>query len=292
MKKYTFLIFSLILVSIMTLSATSYAVKHVVTVGNFFFSPASLSVNVGDTIRWVWSAGTHTTTSTPGAIPSGAASWNSIISSSVTSFEYKVTVAGSYAYVCTPHAPGMAGSFNAVAVVPTLAVTPLNRNVAATSGNTTFGVTSNANWTASSNSIWCTVTSSGSGNSTITATFTTNTTTQIRVANITITVNGLIPQTVTVSQAASTVGVNELSFSDLQIYPNPTKGVFKIKSGRLQEEKLEISVMNISGEKISSRVCSGSEEYSFDISMEPKGLYFIRISSGNSLLVKRIVLID
>ena len=92
------------------------ATKHIVSVGNFFFSPATLTVSVGDTIRWVWSAGTHTTTSVSGGIPAGAASWNAPITSSSNSFEYRVTMPGAYSYVCTPHAPGMAGSFNATTV--------------------------------------------------------------------------------------------------------------------------------------------------------------------------------
>jgi hypothetical protein len=80
------------------------------------FSPSSLTVNVGDIVRWVWSDGSHTTTSK--SIPVGAQIWDSPLTSSSTSFEYTVTVAGSYSYVCTPHeSMGMVGSFTAV--VPT-----------------------------------------------------------------------------------------------------------------------------------------------------------------------------
>ncbi|MCX6306354.1 MAG: T9SS type A sorting domain-containing protein [Bacteroidetes bacterium] len=292
MKKFTYILFTLAFVSSMAFSLSSFAVKHVVSVGNFFFSPATVSVNVGDTMRWVWSEGTHTTTSTPGAIPSGAASWDAPITSTATSFEYKVTKAGSYAYVCTPHAPGMAGSFTATAVAPTLSVTPPGRNVNASAGATTFTVASNSQWTASSNAAWCTVTASGTGNGTINANYSENTSFAQRVATITVTVTGLTPQLVTVTQAASTVGVAEQLLTDLQVFPNPTKGVFKFRAGRIMDQVLEVSVMDISGKKILSRVCSGSEEYTFDISREPKGYYFIRIISGNSTQVRRIVLTD
>ncbi len=87
------------LLSILFINA--YATIHVVSVSNFQFSPNTLNVNVGDTIRWTWVNGTHTTTS--GIVPNGAASWNSPISSSSTSFDYKVTVAGNYSYLCVPH---------------------------------------------------------------------------------------------------------------------------------------------------------------------------------------------
>jgi len=85
---------------------------------------------------------------------------------------------------------------------PTLSVTPSNQAVAATSGSTSFSVTSNTSWTASSDQSWCTVTTSGSGNGTITANYTANLTIVSRIANVTITVTGLTPIVVTVTQAA------------------------------------------------------------------------------------------
>ena len=379
MKKYTYILSVIIALSGFCSVTPALAVKHVVMVGNFFFNPVNVNVNVGDTIRWVWSAGNHTTTSNPGGIPAGAAPWDELITSSNSSYEYKVTVAGSYSYVCTPHAPGMAGTFTAAGFTPTLSVAPSNRNVTssagvttfsvtsnsswtagsdaswcvvtsggtgngtlnanysvntsvnqrvasitvmvsglpdqivtvtqagaaptltvgpanqnvpASSGNTTYDVTSNTTWTVSSNSAWCTVSPSGSGNATITANFSANATNQIRIATITVTVVGLTPQTVTVTQAASTVGMNENIITDLQVYPNPTKGIFKVKAGSIKDQVLEISVLDMSGKKILTRDCSGSDDYMFDISREPKGIYFIRVSSENTTLVKRIVLID
>lgn len=109
--------FLIIIASVLVvIPARIFATKHLVSVGNFFFSPATLTVSVGDTIRWVWSAGSHTTTSVSGGIPAGATAWDALITSSSTSFEYRVTVPGSYSYICKPHAPGMAGSFNATTV--------------------------------------------------------------------------------------------------------------------------------------------------------------------------------
>lgn len=84
-----------------------------VLVSDFTFTPKNATAHVGDTIRWVWSNGDHTTTS--GGIPAGAAAWNSAISSTSTVFDYKLTVAGTYNYVCTPHASlGMTGTINSL----------------------------------------------------------------------------------------------------------------------------------------------------------------------------------
>jgi plastocyanin len=181
----------------------AFATKHVISVQSNFFNPSSITdVVVGDTMRWVWVSGSHTTTST--TIPAGASTWNSTINSTTTSYEYKVTVAGTFNYKCTPHAAmGMIGSFVATAPAATLSVLPGNQNVTAGAGSTTFSVTSNSNWTALSNAIWCTATASGSGNGTITANYAANATVTQRVATISISVAGLPSVLVTVTQAGA-----------------------------------------------------------------------------------------
>lgn len=96
---------------------------------------------------------------------------------------------------------------------PILSVTPPDQAVTSSAGNTSFTVTSNASWTASSNQSWCTVTASGSGNGSIAAAYAENTTFSTRIATITVTVSGLSPVQVTVTQAAAipTLGVSPSS---------------------------------------------------------------------------------
>lgn len=198
-KSLLSLISTAIFISVINVNS-AFAVKHVVNVQNYSFIPANLNVQVGDTIRWVWVNGTHTTTST--TIPSGAVAWDAPITSSNPVYEYRVSVAGVYNYLCTPHSSTQIGSFTATAPPPpTLSVNPANQNVTSAAGSTNFTVTSNSNWTASSSAGWCTVTSSGSGNGTIVANYQANTSTSQRVATITVTVSGLPSTTVTVTQA-------------------------------------------------------------------------------------------
>jgi len=89
--------------------------------------------------------------------------------------------------------------------LPTLSVTPSNQNVSSISGTTSFVLTSNSSWTAISDQAWCTVTESGSGNGTIIASYNENTSVSMRLANVTVTVAGLTPVVVTVSQAATPI---------------------------------------------------------------------------------------
>jgi hypothetical protein len=115
-----------------------------------------------------------------------------------------VTVAGTYNYVCTPHAGmGMVGSFVATAPAPFLNVTPSNQNVTSSVGSTSFSVSSNIAWNASSDQSWCTVTASGNGNGTITANYSENTLTSQRIATITVSGSGVSNQVVTVTQSGA-----------------------------------------------------------------------------------------
>lgn len=93
-----------------------FATIKTINVQNFSFSPANTSAFVGDTIKFQWLNGTHTTTcnGTSGStLPAGAPSWNTSIQSSTPIFFYVITTPGSYHFVCIPHAPGMAGNITA-----------------------------------------------------------------------------------------------------------------------------------------------------------------------------------
>lgn len=83
---------------------------------------------------------------------------------------------------------------------PAISIAPLVRNVSYTAGNTTFAITSNANWTASSDQPWCTVTPSGTGNGSLVAVYSFNSTGVTRTAIITVSVAGLDPVLLNVIQ--------------------------------------------------------------------------------------------
>jgi plastocyanin len=111
MKKIFFLGKTGALVVLILISLTSSALVHTISVQDFVFVPSQLTnVRIGDTVRWIWVSGTHTTTST--SIPNGAAAWDHPITSSSLSFDYIPSVPGTYDYHCSIHfAMGMTGSF-------------------------------------------------------------------------------------------------------------------------------------------------------------------------------------
>ncbi len=173
---------------------------------------------------------------------------------------------------------------------PTLNVSPSNQDVSAEAGTTAFSVISNTDWTVTSDSPWCTPTPSGTGNGTIDADYTENMDHNGRVATLTISVSGLSPQEVTVTQDASTVLAGSLSMDDLHIYPNPNDGSFMLKPGPLKDETLDIAILNMTGQVIHKRVCSGAEQYRFDLNNIPQGCYFIKVKYEASVIVLRLVI--
>lgn len=80
------------------------AVTHDVTVGDNFFSPSSLTIQVGDTVRWNNASGgnSHNVTANDG-------SFASVTSSSFT-FTHTFNSTGSVPYHCTIHSSSMKGT--------------------------------------------------------------------------------------------------------------------------------------------------------------------------------------
>jgi len=173
---------------------------------------------------------------------------------------------------------------------PFLGVAPPNQNVNYVSGSTNFTVTSNATWTALSNMSWCTVTPSGSGNGSIIADYTENVATSPRVANIQVTVSGLPVQTVTVSQDGY-VGMNEQSAGEFRIYPNPTKGIFRIVPPQGQTGVLNVAVCDMNGQVILKKSLNGEKEYFLDLSNTAEGCYQVMINTGTEVIMKKLVII-
>src|SRR5664279_4169314 len=90
---------------------------HSVDVENFQFSPSSFNVVVGDVIHFEWVNGGHTTSSS--SVPMGAATWDANINSFTPTFDYTVTVPGTYNFFCKIHgALVMSGTFVATGVMP------------------------------------------------------------------------------------------------------------------------------------------------------------------------------
>lgn len=102
-----------------------------VTIGDDFFSPASVAISAGDSVKWNWSGiAPHNSTST--SVPS---LWGSPTMTGSGSFTFTFANGGTYPYECTIHvAFGMTGSVSVQAAPtnapPSVAITsPTNGTV-------------------------------------------------------------------------------------------------------------------------------------------------------------------
>jgi hypothetical protein len=161
-------------------------------------------------------------------------------------------------------------------------------NIAAPNNSTTtFNVTSNVNWTAESSQSWLTLSSaSGSGNATVTLTAALNPTTSTRSATVTVSGVWVVSQTITVTQAASTTGIDELGGNkDFSLYPNPASDrVWFVLDNKDAKGDFVVDVFDITGRKLISQNLgqyNNQEKKSLSVSGLKSGVYLVKITIGS-----------
>lgn len=93
-----------LMVAVLGIVPSARAAVHEVTASGLTFSPADISIQVGDTVRWLWSDGSHTVTSGTGALdPDSGDLFNSFLNSGTPQFEFTFNAPGVVPYYCGPH---------------------------------------------------------------------------------------------------------------------------------------------------------------------------------------------
>jgi len=98
--------------------------------------------------------------------------------------------------------------------------------------------------------------------------------------------------------ATFTFDVNQISVDEdfmngsLSIYPNPTRGLFNVEFATEQSKDVEISIVNMVGQVISTEVeeVNGVYNNQFDLSNESAGVYFITFTTDEGTLTERITI--
>jgi len=104
---------------------------------------------------------------------------------------------------------------------PFLTVTPSDRIVPPEEGNTTFMINTNKYWTTTSDTGWCRPEYTGNGSATMNAHFVVNQVTNTRIAHLSVSVPGLAPVTVSVTQSGANDIGNQDKRNDLTVWPKP-----------------------------------------------------------------------
>ena len=95
--------------------------SHDVNVSSFAFTPSSLTIEVGDTVIWTQTSGTHNVNGSMTTFPSNPDSFgNGSVSSSAWTYFYVFTIAGDYTYQCDPHIQSMTAT---ITVIGTTSIT-------------------------------------------------------------------------------------------------------------------------------------------------------------------------
>ncbi|MBV9963583.1 MAG: T9SS type A sorting domain-containing protein [Parafilimonas sp.] len=341
-----------------------YSFTQIVTVQNHVFTPSSFTINLGDTVKWTWINGSHTTTSL--TIPAGATAWNQNMNSGSTTFIYVPKVLGVYNYKCTPHQSiGMVGNFtvvcpNASAQISANSATTfckggsvllkssVSANItsfqwkknganisgatsstftATTTGSYTLSVTNNCGNSNTSNAIKVTVNAlpaatitpsgtvdfcppdsvvlqanTGAGltyqwtknnvniNGATSPTFTATQGGSYRVI-VTKTSTGCSkqsPVTKVVKQCGSIAStIQQDDNNSIKVYPNPSSNDFHVLLPSFNNEELNLSIFDESGNLIGIHKIS-SQEFSFGNELK-QGIYLIQIKNGSTTLYKQKV---
>jgi len=175
------------------------------------------------------------------------------------------------------------------APVAFLNVTPATRTVTDPSGSTTFSVSANTTWKFNSDANWCQVTPSGSGIAQITATYQQNLTQVVRTANIQVNGTGTAPVTVQVVQLPSFVSLNDLPETGIQLYPNPTSGLFVISNSSAEIVDMNITILDAKGKAILKKQFKGANSYTIDLSQAASGNYYVKIETGEKTHLMKVI---
>jgi len=87
--------------------------------------------------------------------------------------------------------------------------------------------------------------------------------------------------------------VNEDQIGEINIYPNPNKGMFNVEFSSLTTQDVTVRVINALGETLFIDVIkhhTGAHTMSIDISDAAKGVYFLQLETVDRLINKKIKL--
>jgi hypothetical protein len=86
---------------------------------------------------------------------------------------------------------------------------------------------------------------------------------------------------------------NKLALDKMKFYPNPNTGKFTLDFNLTEKGTTSVNIFNLEGKSVYTEELkdfSGNYNKEIDISTNPKGVYFVKISQGAHAQLKKIVL--
>lgn len=86
-------------------------------------------------------------------------------------------------------------------------------------------------------------------------------------------------------------GVSELESTEntIEIFPNPSNGIFTIRSQTASNEEQYVEVYNTLGAKIHASEKSKLSAYTVDLSDQSRGVYFVKVYRGEKCITRKII---
>ncbi|OQX75313.1 MAG: hypothetical protein B6D61_10625, partial [Bacteroidetes bacterium 4484_249] len=85
------------------------------------------------------------------------------------------------------------------------------------------------------------------------------------------------------------VNIQDNTFSDLKVFPNPSNGMFYFETKDFQSNPVEISVIDLTGKLISIGKFANSSKISINLLEQPKGMYLTQIKSGSIIFYQKLL---
>jgi hypothetical protein len=84
--------------------------------------------------------------------------------------------------------------------------------------------------------------------------------------------------------------IHKQNSSEFKLYPNPSSGIFNVEIPYPPEEQTEMQVIDLTGRTDYSGQSKKTGRMEIDLSGQPKGMYFVRVKTGDKFLIRKIVI--
>ena len=79
----------------------------------------------------------------------------------------------------------------------------------------------------------------------------------------------------------------------MEVWPNPTRGQFAVRSSQFDGEIIQVEILDIQGKIVeSNNLEPGTWNLELDISYLTAGIYICRLYSGDQIIIKKIILTE
>ena len=95
-----------------------------------------------------------------------------------------------------------------------------------------------------------------------------------------------------VGQSGGGIGLFELDLSQIEVYPNPSNGLFNIALSKPGQEELTVSLYSLDGRKVYETMDRTDENglLKLDVGHLPTANYMIYIRSNDQIEVRKILM--